>query len=98
MIEPSPRPWYRDHIYYITDPNRRDVANTYFSYHQHDVDEANARLIVRAVNAYDSLLAACKAVEALLDQGLALGMSVEDVKVAYDILHADIKKAEADDE
>jgi hypothetical protein len=98
MSEPSPRPWHRDHTYYITDLNRRDVANTYFSYHQHDVDKANARLIVRAVNAYDSLMGACKAVEALLDQGLALGMSVEDVKVSYDILHTEIKKAEAEDE
>ena len=68
--EPSPRPWrvhdfYNDGYPVLRDTNERQVAT--LDGETPDLNEANAALIVDAVNERDRLLAAMKAIEDLCE-------------------------------
>ena len=59
MTEPTPRPWTcRGGI--IRDAEDDPVVSTDVSHRSFDEDEAIERLIVRAVNAHDEMVAALK--------------------------------------
>lgn len=58
MSEPSPTPWKIDNGYAIQDANGLDLAEINGWDTDSERDDANAALIVRAVNAHAELLAA----------------------------------------
>jgi hypothetical protein len=67
--KPTPRPWRNGEYDKITDDKGETITLQGFalSMGRNDEAAANAALIVRAVNSFDALVAACEAVAAHID-------------------------------